>query len=158
MSAIEQGHTSQSRTGLGHIEQGHPEQGRAEQGRAEQGHTGRIVYARLRPNEDLVQSIEKLCLAHGFARAMVRGSLGSLTQASLERAAAVEDLPGPAVEILTLSGEVALDEAGAAVARLNGTVVDPAGAVHAGRFVSGRNPVCMTFEAVLEEWVPASSA
>ncbi|ARP87409.1 PCC domain-containing protein [Bordetella genomosp. 9] len=125
----------------------------------EQGHTGRIVYARLRPNEDLVQSIEKLCLAHGFTRAMVRGSLGSLTQASLERAgAAIADLPGPAVEILTLAGEVALDDAGAAVARLNGTVVDPAGAVHAGRFVSGRNPVCMTFEAVLEEWVPESQA
>ena len=120
----------------------------------EHGHTGRIVYARLRPNEDLVQSIEKLCLAHGFARAMVRGSLGSLTQASLEGAgAALQELPGPAVEVLTLCGEVALDDAGAVVARLSGTVVDPAGAVHAGRFVSGRNPVCMTFEAVLEEWV-----
>ncbi len=120
----------------------------------EQGHTGRIVYARLLPNEDLVQSIEKLCLAHGFARAMVRGSLGSLTQASLEGAGAyVEELPGPAVEVLTLCGEVALEASGAVVARLSGTVVDPAGAVHAGRFVSGRNPVCMTFEAVLEEWV-----
>ncbi|OWT77570.1 MULTISPECIES: PCC domain-containing protein [unclassified Achromobacter] len=125
----------------------------------EHGHTGRIVYARLRPNEDLVQSIEKLCLAHGFARAMVRGSLGSLTQASLEGAgAALQELPGPAVEVMTLYGEVALDDAGAAVARLSGTVVDPAGAVHAGRFVSGRNPVCMTFEAVLEEWVSEGPA
>jgi predicted DNA-binding protein with PD1-like motif len=124
----------------------------------EHGRTGRIVYARLQPNEDLVQTIEKLCLAHGFARALVRGSLGSLTQASLEGPArSIFEVPGPAVEILILNGEVGNDAAGGVVARLNGAVVDADGAVHAGRFVSGRNPICMTFEAVLEEWIAHSA-
>ena len=38
------------------------------------------------------------------------------------------------------------------------TVADTDGRVWGGRFVSGRNPVCMTFELVLEEWLPDGGA
>jgi predicted DNA-binding protein with PD1-like motif len=44
---------------------------------------GRVAYARIAPNEDLVQGVEKLCLAHGFKNAFVRGALGSLVDACL---------------------------------------------------------------------------
>ena len=44
----------------------------------ETGTTGRIVYARVRPNEDLVHGIEKICLREGIGRCFIRGSLGSL--------------------------------------------------------------------------------
>ena len=40
-------------------------------------------YARIGPNEDLVQGVEKLCLAEGFRNAFVRGALGSLVDACL---------------------------------------------------------------------------
>lgn len=119
----------------------------------ERGHTGRILYARVRPNEDLVQTIEKLCLQHGFAHAVVRASLGSLSQCCLQlHTGARVDVPGPAVEMLTLMGEVRSED-GAPLARVSGTVADPAGRIFAGRFVAGRNPVCITFEITLEEWL-----
>eukprot|EP01035_Chromulina_nebulosa_P006127 gene6127-8297_t len=46
---------------------------------------GRVAYARIGPNEDLMQSVEKLCVAEGFGNAFVRGALGSLIDACLER-------------------------------------------------------------------------
>ena len=39
----------------------------------EAGQMGRVAYARVAPNEDLVLSIEKLCAAEGFRHAFVRG-------------------------------------------------------------------------------------
>ncbi len=39
--------------------------------RVESGRMGRVAYARIAPNEDLVQGVEKLCLAHGFRNAFV---------------------------------------------------------------------------------------
>ena len=47
------------------------------------GSMGRVAYARLAPNEDLVQGVEKLCVAEGFCNAFVRGALGSLVDGSL---------------------------------------------------------------------------
>ena len=44
---------------------------------------GRVAYARIAPNEDLIQGVEKLCLAEGFKNAFVRGALGSLVDACL---------------------------------------------------------------------------
>jgi hypothetical protein len=41
----------------------------------ERGSMGRVAYARA-PNEDLVVSVERLCVALGFASAFVRGALG----------------------------------------------------------------------------------
>ncbi len=49
----------------------------------ETGTMGRVAYARIGPNEDLVQGVEKLCLAEGFRNAFVRGALGSLVDACL---------------------------------------------------------------------------
>lgn len=49
----------------------------------ENGVMGRVAYGRIAPNEDLVQSVEKLCLAEGFKNAFVRGALGSLVDACM---------------------------------------------------------------------------
>jgi predicted DNA-binding protein with PD1-like motif len=109
----------------------------------ENGSMGRVAYARIAPNEDLVQGVEKLCLAEGFRNAFVRGALGSL------------QIQGPAVEIVSLAGEVRLREDGSLRAALTGVVADPEGNVYGGPFVAGLNPICMTFEVTLEEWLPA---
>jgi len=121
----------------------------------EAGRMGRVAYARIGPNEDLVHGIEKFCLAEGFRNAFVRGALGSLVDACLSTADGRYLLVrGPAVEIVSLAGEVRVDARGAVTATLTGVVADPDGKVEGGSFVSGANPVCMTFEVTLEEWLP----
>lgn len=120
----------------------------------ETGTTGRIVYARVRPNEDLVQGIEKICLLEGIRRCFIRGSLGSLNDACVSLSdETVQVLRGPAVEVVGLSGEVRSDADGNPVASVTGVLAEPSGRICGGRFLRGQNPVCVTFEIVLEEWL-----
>ena len=73
----------------------------------ESGSMGRVAYARIAPNEDLVQGVEKLCLSEGFRHAFVRGALGSLVDACLGTLdGKYRQVKGPAVEIVSLAGEV----------------------------------------------------
>jgi predicted DNA-binding protein with PD1-like motif len=122
----------------------------------ESGTMGRVAYARIAPNEDLVLGVEKLCLAQGFRNAFVRGALGSLVDACMgTRDGGCRQIKGPAVEIVSLAGEVRTSPDGSLRAALSGVVADPEGNVHGGPFVPGSNPICMTFEVTLEEWLPA---
>jgi len=126
---------------------------------AERGRMGRVAYARIGPNEDLVQSVEKLCVAQGMRHAFVRGALGSLIDACLERPdGACQVVRGPAVEIVSLAGEVRLQPDGTLRAALTGVVADTEGRVHGGPFVAGANAVCVTFEITLEEWLPSEDS
>jgi len=121
----------------------------------ETGRMGRVAYARIAPNEDLVQGVEKLCLAEGFRHAFVRGALGSLVDACLAtRDGGFVAVKGPAVEIVSLAGEVREKPDGSVRAALSGVVAGTDGAIHGGPFVAGANPICMTFEVTLEEWLP----
>lgn len=121
----------------------------------EAGRMGRVAYARIAPNEDLIQGVEKLCLAQGFRNAFVRGALGSLVDACLAtRDGGVIQVAGPAVEIVSLAGEVRERADGSLSASLSGVVAGTDGALHGGPFVAGANPICMTFEVTLEEWLP----
>lgn len=123
----------------------------------ENGVMGRVAYGRIAPNEDLVQSVEKLCLAEGFKNAFVRGALGSLVDACIgNRDGSYQHISGPAVEIVSLAGEVRSQEDGQLKATLTGVVADTQGNVYGGPFVAGFNLVCMTFEVTLEEWLPAN--
>ena len=124
----------------------------------EEGAMGRVAYARIAPNEDLVQGVEKLCLAEGFRNAFVRGALGSLVDACLGTLdGRVRRVAGPAVEIVSLAGEVRSKADGSLRASLSGVVADPEGNVFGGPFVAGANPVCTTFEVTLEEWLPGAT-
>ena len=123
----------------------------------ENGVMGRVAYGRIAPNEDLVQSVEKLCLAEGFKNAFVRGALGSLVDACMgNRDGSYQQILGPAVEIVSLAGEVRSQEDGQLKATLTGVVADTQGNVYGGPFVAGFNLICMTFEVTLEEWLPAN--
>jgi uncharacterized protein len=122
----------------------------------ESGSMGRVAYARISPNEDLVQSVEKVCIGQGFKNAFVRGALGSLVDAALLREdGLVTHVKGPAVEIVSLAGEVRTTGDGSVRAALSGVVADPSGQVYGGPFVSGANIICITLEVTLEEWLPA---
>jgi predicted DNA-binding protein with PD1-like motif len=79
----------------------------------------------------------------------VRTAVGSLVDAALGHGADQRiDVAGPGVEILTLSG--GLTEG---VADLRGTISDSSARVYGGRFLKGGNPICITLELVLQEWV-----
>ena len=120
----------------------------------ETGHTGRVVYARIRPNEDLVLALEKLCVQEGICNGILRGSLGSLTDAKIvSPEGKTTVLRGPAVEVLSISGEIRSDEYGSLIADLRGMICAPDGTMAGGRFVRGENPVCVTFEIAVEEWI-----
>jgi predicted DNA-binding protein with PD1-like motif len=122
----------------------------------EAGAMGRVAYARVAPNEDVVLSIEKLCAAEGFRHAFVRGALGSLVDACFVAPdGGTRLVRGPAVEIVSLAGEVRTERDGSLRAAITGIVADPCGQVHGGPFVAGANPVCVTFEVTLEEWLPS---
>ncbi len=121
----------------------------------ETGQMGRIAYARIAPNEDLVKAVEKLCLVAEFKNAFVRGALGSLIDASLEKGdGQTIQVSGPAVEIVSLAGEVRSLDDGSVKAELTGVIADPEGNVSGGFFIAGANPICMTLEVTLEEWLP----
>jgi predicted DNA-binding protein with PD1-like motif len=124
----------------------------------ENGAMGRVAYARIAPNEDLVHGVEKLCMAEGFKNAFVRGALGSLVDACLGTLDKENlHIKGPAVEIVSLAGEVRSNDDGSIRASLTGVVADTNGNVYGGPFVAGSNLICMTFEVTLEEWLPASA-
>ena len=119
--------------------------------------TGRLATVRLGPNQDLVEGLQQAIAELGFTRALVRSGLGSLNDAVIENAAGeAKVLRGPAVEILTLSGEVSLEDHEAAIG-VSGVVGETSGAVWAGRIAPGRNLVCVTAEIVLEEVLEAPS-
>ena len=116
---------------------------------------GRMATLRLGPNQDLTEGLAQAAAQLGFRRALVRSGLGSLTDAALQTGAGtVVRVNGPAIELLSLSGEIALD--GEDSAGVSGLVGDTSGAVWAGRLLTGQNPVCVTVEAVLEEILPDS--
>jgi predicted DNA-binding protein with PD1-like motif len=72
-------------------------------GATDPGAASRIAVARVRPDEDITEALEAVCRAHGFRRAIVRGSLGSLIGAEFEDGRVVEDI---ATELLVLKGDV----------------------------------------------------
>ncbi|MBW4090170.1 MAG: DUF296 domain-containing protein [Proteobacteria bacterium] len=107
----------------------------------------RLIAARIRPNQDIGAALVALCARHGLTRAVVRGSLGSLIGAAFTDGRVVPDL---ATEVLVRDGRIAPGPDGALAAVLDLVVVDALGRPHEGRLRAGENPVCITFEAMLE--------
>lgn len=110
----------------------------------------RLLLLRLEAHDDLVEALETAARDSGFVDARVHAGPGSLMHANLETGAATIHAPGPAAEILVMTGEISRG-----VATLHGAVGDPEGRVYAGRFIRGRNPICITVECVLEELSPS---
>ena len=105
------------------------------------------LVGRIRPNLDLCTALETICRGLRVTRATIRGSLGSLIGAVFEDGRKLTDI---ATEILVLTGTVQPDRLGEPCARIETAVADMTGAVHTGTLARGENPVCITFEFVLE--------
>ena len=111
---------------------------------------GRLLHLRLPAGADLVDGVAAAAAEHGIACAVVRGGPGSLMRACVQTGGDPVEVPGPAAEILTLVGDLRPGRP----PDLHGAVGDPTGRVFAGRFLPGRNPVCITVELVIEEMLP----
>jgi predicted DNA-binding protein with PD1-like motif len=126
----------------------------------EPGRFGRLALIRLKPNEDLVEGLEAACAEAGITAAVVRSAVGSLVDAVLGygsgESAGVTSVEGPGIEILTLTGELLPGPDGKPRALLSGSVSDPEARVYGGTFLRGANPICITLELVLQEWLPAA--
>lgn len=119
----------------------------------QRGRLGRLVVARLKPNEDVIDSAEALCASHGITCAVVRGGLGSLIDGDLryhgEHGDRIIHVPGPGIEILSLSGEVIAGQS-----HLQAVLADADGKLFAGCLQRGRNLSFITVELTLQEWLP----
>nr|WP_294512391.1 hypothetical protein [uncultured Rhodopila sp.] len=100
------------------------------------------ILARVKPNEDILTAVETICRDNGITEATLRGSLGSLIGVRFSDGGRVDD---DATEVLVRQGWV---RNGRAAMEL--LVVDMKGEVHEGWLERGENPVCITFDLVLE--------
>lgn len=124
----------------------------------ESGRYGRVFVIRLKPNEDLIEGVEAAAAELGVGHGVVRSAVGSLVDVALGYghgdSRSVTTIEGPGVEILTLAGELRPGADGSPRANLRGTVSDSDATVYGGLFLRGANPICITLELVLQEWVP----
>jgi predicted DNA-binding protein with PD1-like motif len=111
----------------------------------QEGAEPRVLLAKVRPNEDISLAVEEICSSHGIGRARVHG-IGSLNSVRFTDGRFVES---HATEVLIRDGDVDPVD-GRARARLRIDVVDLEGRVFSGEIVHGDNPVCVTFELVIE--------
>jgi predicted DNA-binding protein with PD1-like motif len=107
------------------------------------GSAGRGLVARIKPNEDIVGAVETIARTHGITNAVVHGGLGSLIGASFTDGGRVTC---DATEVLVREGHIRDGRAA-----LDLLVVDMQGKVHEGWLERGENPICITFDVVLEE-------
>jgi predicted DNA-binding protein with PD1-like motif len=104
-----------------------------------------VLLAKVRPNEDISLAIEAICSRHGIEAANVYG-IGSLNEVRFKDGTHVES---HATEVLIRKGRV-VNVDGLPRASLDIDVVDIEGRIFAGEIVRGDNPVCVTFELVIE--------
>ena len=104
-----------------------------------------MLLAKVRPNEDIDLAIEEICRRQGLAAANVYG-IGSLNGVRFADGSKVDSY---ATEVLIQSGRVSNID-GRPHSKLVIDVVDMDGGIHSGELLRGDNPVCVTFELVIE--------
>lgn len=105
------------------------------------------VAVRIRPNEDVCTTFERICAERGWERAVIRGGVASTIGARFEGGGRVDNF---ATEVFVTEGRVGPGPDGRPVATVDVALIDFTGALAEGRYVRGDNPVLMTFEAVVE--------
>lgn len=109
------------------------------------GEGPRGLLLRVGPNEDILTAIEAIAADQGIAAAAVFG-IGSLNEVSFEDG---RHVPSLATELMIAHGRIDTVAEGPQ-ASLSVAVVDIDGGIHEGVLARGDNPVCVTFELVIE--------
>jgi predicted DNA-binding protein with PD1-like motif len=103
----------------------------------------RFFGLRLRPNQDLCETLEAFCATHAIINARLHGGVASIIGADFEEGAQVESF---ATEMYVRHGVV---QGGRAM--IDVAIVDYTGRLSEGRLRRGANPVLMTVELVIED-------
>ena len=106
------------------------------------------MISRLAPGVEVGAAVREVMQEHGFARASIAGSVGSLCGPVLARKGSVHVVAGPATEV-TFTGTVDVDDQ--EQSRIHALAVDRFGTVHAGILVKDENMVAVTMELLVEE-------
>ena len=109
--------------------------------------SGDLVIAQIRPNEDLVDTLERVCAEHGVTSGRVLSLIGSTVGARFEGGPAIDEVP---TEILGLEGSIGTDGVGRPRLELEIALIDAAGNIHRGRPSRHENPVLICVEAFLQ--------
>ena len=104
-----------------------------------------VLLAKVKPNEDITFAIEAICSRHGIKAANVYG-IGSLNEVRFVDGTWVGS---HATEVLIRKGRI-MNVDNLPRASLDIDVVDMQGRIFEGEIVRGDNPVCVTFELVIE--------
>lgn len=107
--------------------------------------TGRLLIAKIRPNEDLNTAIGKICAQEGAEHARILSGIGSTVGAVFEDGTVIRNHP---TELLVTQGDY--DASRPRKVEMEVILVDVHGAVYRGRLTSGLNPVLICFELFLE--------
>jgi predicted DNA-binding protein with PD1-like motif len=102
---------------------------------------GPALFARVKPNQDIISALEEIAAAAGLRNATIRGSLGSLIGADFTDGGTIEDL---ATEVFVREGFIQ-----DGIASLSLTAVDFKGEPRSGWIKRNENPVCITFDIIL---------
>jgi predicted DNA-binding protein with PD1-like motif len=126
------------------------------------GRSGRLLAARLLPDQDLIEGITALIRAGGFRSGAVTaiGSLKSATvvwarkmklEGDLMDASVVYEMPGP-VELGLAHGYFGFDQEGGFFMHLHGIIQDKEGRMRCGNVKPGSAPVLATVELTIQEF------
>jgi predicted DNA-binding protein with PD1-like motif len=110
----------------------------------------RALMSRLAPGVEITGTIRDILRRHGFDRASIAGSLGSLVGAALQQGERRLIVDGPATEV-TLTGEFDLTDPDNAVTSIRAMAIDRFGEVHPGELIEEQNIVAVTVELLLRE-------
>jgi predicted DNA-binding protein with PD1-like motif len=108
---------------------------------------GRMVVARIRPNEDLVTAIEDICKRENIRNAKILSGIGSTVGAVFQDQPMVTEIP---TEILVKSGTITTNEDETIKVSMDAALIDANGNVHQGELARGLNPVLICFELFLQ--------
>lgn len=100
---------------------------------------------KLQPNQDVVEALERAVADVGLRRARIVAAVGSLVEGVIRRSGGVELVPGPAIEVAALTGDICVE----GKSRLHGYMIRQDTEVVAGELVRGCNAVGVTFELLL---------
>jgi hypothetical protein len=123
------------------------------------GKLAKVVLARLRPGEDLIEGLTEACLAQEVKSGAITSCIGSLQRASFLTVVPMANkmgggygepivLEGP-LELVAAQGTIGLDVEGNLLVHMHGALADGRGNLHGGHLLKGRCPVLITCEAMI---------
>lgn len=113
-----------------------------------------LIVAQLRPNADLIDTIEKLCRCHGVTQGHILSLIGSTVGARFDNGVAIDDIP---TEILGLEGSISPRADGSPQVDLRIALIDASGMIHFGVPSRGQNPILICAEIFIQRYAKGSA-